>query len=54
MCIRDRYYTVNTYPVSVLEYSREELEEAYNQTYGQEGFKFRIETKMCIRDRVVV
>ena len=38
------YYTVNTYPVSVLEYSREELEEAYNQTYGQEGFKFRIET----------
>lgn len=34
----------NSYPLSVFNYNKEELEKAYNLAYGQKGYKIRIET----------
>ena len=39
-------FTANTYPISVLDnYTKEELQQAYNLAYGQKGYRLRLETK---------
>ncbi|MCD3223825.1 hypothetical protein [Clostridium botulinum] len=39
------YYTANTYPIGILNYSKEELHNAYNKAFGQGWFKIRLETE---------
>lgn len=39
------YYNANTYPLSVLDYNTENLDEAYNLAYGGHGYRLRVETK---------
>lgn len=38
------YVSYNSYPLSVFNYKKEELEKAYNLAYGQKGYKIRIKT----------
>ncbi|WP_039242700.1 hypothetical protein [Clostridium botulinum] len=38
-------YIANTYPIGILNYSKEELHNAYNKAFGQGWFKIRLETE---------
>ena len=43
---RDKhYYDADTFPVSILDYNKDELLQAYESAFGGATYKFRIETK---------